>query len=333
MSLRAVTEKSKIKSANKVAWATLTEGAIPFESVVGFRGDSGTFTVHWHPTHGFWTLLEPTREQNRYWLCFGTTNPEAARSLEITLEMNTVREGINRRIAGAFATDLEGRTFLTHSGKVGGGRTGIGKTNFLNFYTGDNVDTLLWPDGMATDVIVIGHIESPHFPAQVAYFVHEVARFKAAIAHSEEAGPEDEPSVTFSPEFEGPREPYVLSEAIASRCDHGPVIRELHRQLTQRGLQVGNDRSRDLYTAAPDGSMKLLFEAKTDNTTTSLYGGLGQLLYHGASQSHPPKLILVLPRASEDERSTRLDKLGVAILSYSWSNGTPTFDNLDQVLS
>src|SRR2546426_6326116 len=47
------------------------------------------------------------------------------------------KEGINRRCAGLFVRDDDdGAIYFTHSGKVGGGREGVGKSAFLSNYRG-----------------------------------------------------------------------------------------------------------------------------------------------------------------------------------------------------
>src|SRR5687767_3183653 len=48
---------------------------------------------------------------------------------EITVEINTVYAGRNDQVAGFFARDsMTGAVYLLHSGRVGGGTKGVGKT-------------------------------------------------------------------------------------------------------------------------------------------------------------------------------------------------------------
>jgi hypothetical protein len=55
--------------------------------------------------------------------------------LQISVEVNTPFEGRNDQVAGFFARDAEtGVTYLMHSGRVGGGAKGVGKTAFLAWH-------------------------------------------------------------------------------------------------------------------------------------------------------------------------------------------------------
>ena len=42
-------------------------------------------------------------------------------------------QGTNRRLWGVIAADADGGLFLLHSGKVGGKRMGVGKTEFVRY--------------------------------------------------------------------------------------------------------------------------------------------------------------------------------------------------------
>ncbi|MES5488706.1 hypothetical protein QMZ05_38700, partial [Bradyrhizobium sp. INPA03-11B] len=67
----------------------------------------------------------------RYWTPFGVYQPDN-HAQSITVEINIPLDDNTAQVAGFFAEDDEtGDTFLMHSGKVGGGRPGIGESAFL----------------------------------------------------------------------------------------------------------------------------------------------------------------------------------------------------------
>jgi hypothetical protein len=88
--------------------------------------------------------------ENRYWCTFGTGEPAEGVSLSIVCEVNIPIEGINRRVAGAFARDEAGLVCLLHGGKVGGGKARVGKETFLEYFTDGRRVPVRWHDGQET---------------------------------------------------------------------------------------------------------------------------------------------------------------------------------------
>lgn len=93
---------------------------------VGWQGGNRYLAVRWSPKHHFWSHLNATVDSGRYWCCFGTELGPESRSRSITVELNPRKGGIQRRTAGLFLRD-KGQVLVGHSGKIGGGRKGIGK--------------------------------------------------------------------------------------------------------------------------------------------------------------------------------------------------------------
>lgn len=117
------------------------------------------------------------REGLRYWCCFGAKDATKYRSFSITGQLNPTINGFNRRAAGAFVRDSQGRVYVAHSGKIGGGRSGIGKSAFVAAYRGKNWQTVTWPDKKETEMIVIGRVDGTHLQGQVAHSIREIDRF------------------------------------------------------------------------------------------------------------------------------------------------------------
>jgi len=223
-----LTKADKIESAFRQFSSRLKRGGQRFRRMLGWQGGNKELDVYWHASEHLWAAFRPV--QNRNWCSFGTDDPATKILLNITCEINPPYEGINRRCAGIFVRDEAGKIYVAHTGKIGGGRAGIGRSGFLKFYRRQGPDTLLWPDGVATDVIVIGQIDSEKLLAHVVHFVREVERFKSAMSGKQKVIPAS-PEFTFNPEFAGLRKSYHLDQTVESRCDHGLVISTLAEQL------------------------------------------------------------------------------------------------------
>jgi hypothetical protein len=182
MEYTPVTNSEDVATAQDVMASRLKYGAEIFERAVGYRGGSSTLNVYWHKDAALWAVLEPAIAPGRYYNAFGLVNPRDHAMLSISCEINPPIGGINRRCAGFFVHDKDGRVFLAHSGKVGGGRAGIGKDSFNRFYTGGNRVTVNWPDGISSDCIIISDINSAGLTNDIAAFVAQVARFKESVS-------------------------------------------------------------------------------------------------------------------------------------------------------
>lgn len=157
------------------------------EHLVGWQGGSRPFTVCWLPDLGFWSALERVPPDikdetlQRFWNCFGIADPARQKILTITLEINPPHEEVNRRVAGLFARDGEDRVYIAHTGKVGGGRQGIGPKSFREHLEDHPWHEIKTRDGSRT-AVVLGPIDAPDFPAQIAKYVYSVSRFKENVA-------------------------------------------------------------------------------------------------------------------------------------------------------
>jgi hypothetical protein len=105
----------------------------------------------------------------------------------LVCEVNSPFEGANRRVAGVFVRDSSGTLYLAHSGRVGGGRRGIGKEAFRAFFTDGDVREVQWPSGTVTETLVVGRLDDDRLPASVARFVRTVERFKQAVVGGPDA--------------------------------------------------------------------------------------------------------------------------------------------------
>lgn len=227
--------------------------------------------------------------------------------------------------------DDAGKIYLGHSGKIGGGRKDIGKSNFLSFYRGKLV-TVQWPDGYESDLIVIGQVDGKQLASQIVHFVHEVEQFKQTTVRAKGRLPLSKLPVSFKPEFSGNRKGYAPKGSVVAECYHGLLIEALAEELEERNLKYGNDRLRDLFVVSAKGKVQILFEAKTDLGTSSVYSAVGQLMLHGAAEKLAPKRILVIPGSPKPKTSAALRRLGILTLTYKQKKDDLSLGNLDPIL-
>jgi hypothetical protein len=139
---------------------------------------------------------------------------------------------------------------------------------------------------------------------------------------------------SFSPESQGPRAPYTISNPIRANRLHAMVVNALSKELEHCGHRVANDQARDLTVLRSDGRVEILFEVKTDSSTFSIYSGVGQLLLHGAAETPEPRRVLVLPVAVNKKLGNALQKIGLHVLLYSFQgkDNIPAFESLTDVV-
>jgi hypothetical protein len=153
---------------------------------IGWQGGSVRIDVHWHEAAGIWGVFErqPPREEkgaHRFWNCFGVAAPSKNSMLSITVEINPPHQGEDRRTAGLFLHDESGRRYVGHSGKVGGGRPGIGQRAFREFSRDLGWQEIVTPSGFR-EILVFGPLQIQELPLVLVRFVRMVADFKESVA-------------------------------------------------------------------------------------------------------------------------------------------------------
>ena len=150
---------------------------------VGWQGGSVERSVYWLPSEGIWSILDrapPEGEKgtkHRFWNCFGLGDPNSKGMLKIIVEINPPHASADLRVGGTFARDQEDRVYIAHSGKVGGGRKGIGQAALIQARETDDWQEISTSRGLRKG-LVFGPLDSLSFPNQIADFVRKVAAFK-----------------------------------------------------------------------------------------------------------------------------------------------------------
>ena len=179
MLYQAITEAEVIEEAFGELKASFSSSARVFaDCAVGFQGGAHRSNVFWNSELKFWGLFEKNKVKGRYWICFGRENPAKASNLTIAVEINPPKSGINRRCAGVFVRDTAGKTYIAHSGRIGGGRKGIGKKAFREFASNQLWADVTWPDGKQSAHLIIGEVGADSVGESLSRFVNLVSSFK-----------------------------------------------------------------------------------------------------------------------------------------------------------
>jgi len=312
MKLLAVENPLKIKQNASFLFRLLKKGSRKRNHRVGWPSGSGFKNVYWKKEESFWTTCE--RAKNRYWFGYGIENPEIKpknSSLIMTCEINPSFRGPLRASAGLFATDRVGNIFLCHTGKIGGGRKGIGKKAFVKYVKGMRRAEVNWSDKVVKEVFVIGKVNNS-LPKNISRFIETVALFKrkktgAGIDRFYRGYFNPESTRSTSYERKGRVKPGKL---------HAIIVNELERRLKQKDCITQNNKNIDLMITIRGGKVDAIFEVKTDNGTSSVYQGIGQLMFHSMKEKKAPHKHLVLPVGLNRKSEKRLRMLDIDVIYY-----------------
>jgi hypothetical protein len=117
-------------------------------------------------------------------------------------------------------------------------------------------------------------------------------------------------------------------------CDHGLVVNRLHalleKQVRGARLVVRNSRQCDLIVASERGIPRVVFEAKTDTSTDSIYKAVGQLLLNAEGGSC--RRVLVVPQSPRRQTELRLRRLGIRCIRYRETGGQVNFVGMGTIV-
>ncbi len=291
---------------------------------VGYPSGSFEDTVRYSSELDIW--ISTQIHDTKYWNGFGVGKPIENRNNSLNGEINYPIERISRRVAGAFGVEDNGTILMLHRGKIGGGTKGIGKQFFTDNFRGDFVDAI---DGnRESRFCVVGELNSPHFPEQVANFIKEIYRVKKLIKNPDLDNFDFLNDFNFTGESSGDSQTEKKGKKTIQRT-HGIIVNALAEELKSSGFKVANDRNRDLFTYK-NNRIENLFEIKTNCNTQSLYTALGQLLIYSIPISNKVNLFMVLPTKLNKNVSKRLTELGVEIIYFKWGKDIPKFKKLNE---
>ena len=276
--------------------------------------------MYWFPDEGFWWDYSKLEDESspRHWNAFGLDEPAGdSTSLSIACEINFPLSDGTWSVAGAFAEDEHGEVYIVHSGKIGGGREGVGRSAFVEHYTsfwewvaGDPLER----NGEPKDVVVSA-LDDDSLVSNLAHFVKEVHRIKELAV----SGESPKPPNGYDREFGGLRRPYSVKSEIRANVEHDRIVHSLYELAKKAELDVWNNQKTDLLLR---GRGIALVEVKTGDDPYSRYTAIGQLLYHSKNNN---ALIAVFPSIESSFKKT-LKRLGIEGVTWRRDGNGYVFD-------
>lgn len=327
--LRQITD-AKNRDAAQAAFSRALRGSLKNQGqrLIGFRGPGTKVTTAIYsdgagqPWVGF---RGPERHQRvkRYWNAFGIFVPDAP-AQAITVEINFPTTSMSGHVSGFLAEDPEtGDRYIMHSGKVGGGRKGIGKSAYLAWSSAVLVDVASDGRRKPRQGILIARLGDPDLTAAVWKFVRSVQAFKDEAAAGKLDTTEFKRRVVeydrYWREFSG-RKKGRRRAAFDYVSYHGDVVEALHdrRHATLRsGEKLAKTVLIDLFVRSGERRSEI-YEVKTDVGRSSLYSAIGQLMTHGGATGESVRKFVVLPIGEgipDDVRAT-FSTLEIAVIRY-----------------
>lgn len=251
---------------------------------------------------------------------FGLFNDKGP--LHISVEVNTTYEGRNDQVAGFFARDNKTEAiYLLHSGRIGGGRNGVGKAALLA-WGGLRPIEVVDPLGAIRDGVLVMPVEGLAASRSAIRYIDMVARFKLAVR----AGEIDSPAFKrkqrefgdFYAEARGRRTGKRSSE-IDYVSRHGDVIDALHDWRASNAMPKG---ARLVKTVLIDMGVAIgrrlveVFEVKTSAARPEIYSAIGQLMVHGTAENCRRAIVLPHNEAITDDIKVALERLGIELLRF-----------------
>ena len=228
---------------------------------------------------------------------FGLFSEDPA--LQISVEINIPYEARNHNVAGFFGRNNEtGVIYLLHSGRVGGGKKGVGKTAFMAWSdrrTIEVADSI----GEVRDGVLVMPVESKAATRSVIRYIDDIAGFKEAVR----AGVRDTPEFKhkeklyrdFYSEPRGRRKGKRASE-IDYVSRHGDVLDALEAWRNSQSLEKGARLVKNvLLDLGVEMGQELVevYEIKSTTARSHVYSAIGQLMVHGTAEKC--RRVIVLP--------------------------------------
>ena len=269
---------------------------------------------YWSSDHNGKDVANPRRLN---W--FGLYKAEG--DLQISVEINNAYEGRNDQVAGFFARDNDtGSIYLLHSGRVGGGTKGVGKSAFLAWSDQRPIDVVDSSGGVREGVLVMP-IDGIAASRSAVRYVDIIARFKLAVRAGDMEIPEFQRKKKlddFYSEARGRRKGR-RSAQIDYLSRHGDVVDALNSwrisKLPPKGARVVKNVLIDMGLAVGRDLIEV-FEVKTSTTRSDVYGAIGQLMVHGTAADCRRVIVLPHEEIIAADLTESLQRLKIELLRF-----------------
>lgn len=277
----------------------------------------------WSKDHRGQTVQNPRRLN---W--FGRYSENTGTS--ISVEINVAYEGRNDRSAGFFGRDNEtGIVYLLHSGRVGGGKKGVGKNAFCA-WSGESLVEVFDSTGASRQGLIVMPVEGTGASKSAVRYVAMVDKFKRSVRNGEINTPafraKQKKFEDFYAEGRGRRKGKRAS-AIDYLSRHGEIVDAIQvwreSTLMPKGGRFVKNVLIDMGVAVGE-SLVEVFEVKTSTERQCIYTALGQLMIHGTSNNCRRVMILPGKERLADDLAGALTRLGVELIRFSLSESEIT---------
>lgn len=311
-----------------------------FTSSIYFEHSTGADVRAWSPRK------DDAKFQN--FLLVG--NPKSPERMQIEVQLNFPRNLYNRKMAGAFVTDIEEKVFVAHRGKLTKGKAGLPKEKVFREFA----SRVISADDIGSDsqLILIGALQDAKLVDRLWAFADEARRVATKIAREAEGSadstsgsePGSVPGASgngdtgFQDRVEKLRNyfdehsgegTYKGHDGGTRTVEHGDIVRALEEVVRLRGT---TQKSQAIDLAVVATNEVDLFEVKTSSRTTDVYTGLGQLLIHGSSISELLNMnverILVVPENPTPIQARQIHRNGFKIVTFKRFDDGYTFSGL-----
>ena len=339
MNLEVITSKSEIFRLHNSFQRLIKQIANKKRNRLRFssRGGGDAPLVYDFSYNNLWCTSYRRDNNNKFLNLFGT-EPNFDRTNNIIVQLNYQMEFRDFKDAAVWAKAPNGKIYLLHSGKMGGGVKDISIENIDNIYSGRRCQA--YYNGKSKDYYVVCEITSQRAFNQVVTFVNEVERVKNILKSANETVTVKNGTVKnstakkllllkkYTPEHWGKRKAYFNKEKVESVTNHGEVVHTLKEILENEmgfnGMCV-NNKFIDLGLEKKNKPIAI-FGIKTSIRTQSLYTAVGQLMLHSFNSKTEPKKFIVLPDNFDKEIEKDLQVLGITTIRFQITKNKITFN-------
>lgn len=244
--------------------------------------------------------------------------------LDITVEINTPYTGTNGQVSGFFARNTEnGNIYLLHSGRVGGGKKGVGKSSFLA-WSNHSLVPVTNSKGIIRNGIVVMPVTGSGATRSAVRFIDTIVRFKEAVRAGETETPEFKEKLRkFEDYYSEPsgRKKGNRGSKIDYFSRHGDVVDALHCWRKGNGMpkksRIVKNVQIDLGVES-NNALTEVYEVKTSSKRTDVYTAIGQLMVHANTDCEK---YIVLPSSSDlpTDISSALRRLNIQLIKFELS--------------